>query len=79
MSRKISRNISRRQVSAALLGVPALAQTPPVSNAKPQTVSKPGTDEDLRAQASRQVRSTAEQLRKFPIPIETEPAFRFKA
>jgi hypothetical protein len=71
--------LSRRAVSAALLGVPALAQAPPPAGGqKPQEAVKPAADGDVRTAASRQVQSTAALLRKFEIAIETEPAFRFK-
>ncbi len=71
----MKRRITRRSLSAGLLAVPALAQVPPQA-ATPKPV-QPG--EDLRANASRQIQNTAAQLRKFVIPAETEPAFRFKA
>jgi hypothetical protein len=75
----MSTRLSRRTVSAALIGIPALGQAPPAPGAqKPQETAQPAPADDLRAAASRQVQSTAALLRKFEIPIETEPAFRFK-
>ena len=63
--------VSRRIVSAALLGVPALAQAPPAGSPKPQ-------EQDLRAAASIRIQNTAARLREFEIAVETEPAFRFE-
>ena len=71
----MKRRITRRSLSAGLLAAPALAQLPPQS-----TPPKPAqAGEDLQANALRQIQTAAEQLRKFKIPAETEPAFRFKA
>lgn len=67
---------TRRSVSAVLLGVPALAQVRPAEAPKADAAAPP---EDLRKAASERVQTTAERLRKFAIPMETEPAFRFRA
>ena len=63
---------TRREIAAALSTSAALlaqAPSPPV----PQT-----PDDELKA-ARESNRQNSEQLAKFPLPISTEPAARFKA
>jgi hypothetical protein len=57
------RGVTRRQIAAAFLAAPAVAQTPPVS--------------DLEA-VRRQTQQTREQLRKFKVPQLLEPSFAFR-
>jgi hypothetical protein len=75
----VKSRLTRRKLSGALFAVPLLAQTPPAAGPKPEQPKSAEPEQDLRQAASRQVRNAAEELRKFSIPIETEPAFRFKA
>jgi hypothetical protein len=64
--------LTRRQVAAAALSVPALlAQTP--APPLPQNA-----EEELKA-ARDQNRQISEALAKFPLPMATEPATHFKA
>ena len=53
-----------------------LAATAAVNGAAAQTPST--EDEDLKA-AHEQLQTNAQQLAKVPLPMATEPAFRFKA
>ena len=55
--------VTRRQLAAALAAM-----------------QKPGdTEEDLLKNARESVQRNGETLAKFPVPIETEPAFVFRA
>jgi hypothetical protein len=70
MSKK-SQNLTRRQLAAVLSAPVLLAQVP---NAPlPQNA-----DEELKA-ARDQNHAISEQLARFPLPMTTEPATRFKA
>jgi hypothetical protein len=63
-------DVTRRKlatmIAAAAAANTAAAQTPPAA------------DEDLKA-AHEALQSNAQQLAKVPLPMATEPAFRFKA
>ncbi len=59
--------VTRRDLaSALLLAAPALAQAP---------AADPATDLET---ARTQLRSNTGQLRKYPVPVATEPSFAFK-
>lgn len=63
--------LTRRQL-AGLLGAPALA--------RPQEKAGPAEDEQqLLAAARDRMRRNAEALAKVRVPVETEPAFQFRA
>ena len=61
--------LTRRQLAAAALAPAALAQT---------TGSPAAPEEELK-QALARLKANSEALAKFQAPIETEPAFQFKA
>ena len=63
--------LTRRELAAALSAPALLAQT-----ANPPIPKNP--DEELKA-AREENRRNSEQVAKFPIPMSTEPAIRFKA
>ncbi len=62
--------LTRRQLAAAIIAVPALAQiaTPPT----------PRYEEDPVKATEAGNRATREQLAKFQLPMSTEPSFVFK-
>lgn len=60
--------LTRRQLAAAALAPAALAQT-----------SAPATASDELNAAQRRLKANSEALSKIQVPIETEPAFQFKA
>jgi hypothetical protein len=65
-------DVSRRKIAQTLAAMAAIrfdavAQTAPVNS-----------DVDLKA-ARDQIRGNAEQIAKVPVPMATEPAFRFRA
>jgi hypothetical protein len=65
---------TRREIATALSASAALlAQTPSLPPPIPQT-----PDDELKA-ARESNRQNSEQLAKFPLPMSTEPAARFKA
>jgi hypothetical protein len=67
---------TRREIAAALSTSAALlAQAP--SPPPPQTAAL-SPDDELKA-ARESNRQNSEQLAKFPLPMSTEPAARFKA
>ncbi len=59
--------VTRRKLFAAPLAVPAIAQT------------APATPEDEIQAARESLRRNADALAKVKVPVETEPAFLFKA
>ena len=59
--------VTRRTLVANVLAAPAVAQTAPAT-----------PDEELKA-ARENVRRNIEALAKVKVPVETEPAFQFKA
>jgi hypothetical protein len=68
--------LTRRQAAAAIsASVTALAQAQPPAST-PRLPANPG--EELQAAMSL-LRDNAEQLARFPLPMSTEPAVRFKA
>jgi hypothetical protein len=64
--------MTRREwaVALAVSGVPAAAQT--------VSPGPKGSAGDMLAQARRDVRREVDELRKFPLPPATEPAFVFE-
>ena len=67
--------LTRREIALALSGsAAALAQTPAPSTQTPVLSS----DDELKA-ARDSIRQNSEALAKFPLPLSTEPAARFKA
>jgi hypothetical protein len=66
MKLPVSPRISRRQLAAAVL-----APAPMLGQATPATA-------DELAAARQRVQSNADRLRKFKIPIATEPSFTFR-
>jgi hypothetical protein len=71
MKASSSSGITRRDLATAITALPLLA----TSAASAQTASTPA--EELAA-ARQQTQRNAEQLRKFKIPIATEPSFSFR-
>jgi hypothetical protein len=66
--------LTRREIATALSASAALlAQAP--APPQPQNSSP---DDELKA-ARDSIRQNSEQLAKFPLPMSTEPATRFKA
>ena len=63
--------LTRRELVAALAPAAALAQTAP-----PRVPGTPG--EELQAAQAR-LKANSEALSKLTVPMETEPAFQFKA
>lgn len=59
--------ITRRTLAAAVLAAPAAAQPAPAA-----------PEEELKA-ARENLRRNAQALAKVKLPVETEPAFQFKA
>jgi hypothetical protein len=59
--------VTRRSLVTNVLAVPAIAQT------------APATAQDELQAARENVRRNAEALAKVNVPVETEPAFLFKA
>ena len=61
-----SKGVTRRKLGLTFMAMPAaaLAQQPPA--------------EDVLAVARDQVKSTSEELRKYKVPIATEPSFAFR-
>ena len=59
--------LTRRALVANVLAAPAIAQTPPA------------TAEDELQSARESLRRNVEALAKVKVPVETEPAFQFKA
>jgi len=67
--------MTRRELAALLIAVPAAAQTvAPAEPAKP-----PATPEDQLVSARDDLRQSAAQLDKVKLDVTTEPAFHFKA
>jgi hypothetical protein len=64
--------LTRRQLVATLAPAAALAQT-----AAPQTAPASPADELSAAQA--RLKANREALARLQVPMETEPAFQFKA
>ena len=71
MKASSSRAISRRDLAIAISAIPLLAP----SSAPAQT---PAAPVDELAEARQQGQRTADQLRKFKVPIATEPSFAFR-
>jgi hypothetical protein len=65
--------LTRRQLVATLAPAAALAQTA----ASPQTAPASPADELSAAQA--RLKANSEALARLQVPMETEPAFQFKA
>jgi hypothetical protein len=66
---KQPRGVSRRELAAAVgLAIPAAAAA--------QQSAAPATD--LDAAARDQIKRNTDQLRKFKVPIATEPSFSFR-
>jgi hypothetical protein len=61
--------VTRRQMAAALVAGTAAAQTTP----------QPAAPADELQAARQRMKSSTESLAKVRVPIETEPAFQFKA
>jgi len=66
--------LTRRQLVAALAPAAALAQTVAPS----QTATPANPADELKAAQAR-LKANSEALAKLPVPMETEPAFQFKA
>ena len=62
--------LTRRQLATALTSAAALAQTPSGPPATPE--------EELKAARDR-IKAAGAALAKQEVPVETEPAFQFKA
>jgi len=61
--------LTRRQMAALALAPAALAQTPP----------QPATASDELKAAQARMKANSDALSRMQVPIETEPAFQFKA
>ena len=68
--------ITRRGMAALLASFGAQAQTPPGPVSAVQPV--PTADADLQS-AREQVKANVTALSQFEVPMNTEPAFEFKA
>jgi len=70
--------LTRREIATALsVSSVLLGQTPASPPPVPQNVTL-SPDDELKA-ARDSIRQNSEQLAKFPLPMTTEPATRFKA
>jgi len=71
---------TRREIATALSTSAALlAQTPSPPPPQNTPASPPLTPDDELKAARESNRQNSEQLAKFPLPMSTEPAARFKA
>jgi hypothetical protein len=71
MKRPISTAVTRRDLAAVLAALPLVAA--PAAN--PQTQTAP---QDELAAARQRTQQTIDQLRRFKVPIATEPSFAFR-
>ncbi len=77
--------VTRRQVVAALVAAPAMAQapTPPVSTVPPEgvpsAVPAPANAQARRQKAEDGIRKASEALRNVKVPLDLEPSFAFSA
>ena len=67
--------LTRREIAAALSASAVLLGQAPAPPVPPNPLSP---DDELKA-ARDSIRQNSEQLAKFPLPMSTEPAVRFKA
>jgi hypothetical protein len=68
--------LTRREIATALSASAVLLAQAPALPIPQNSVLSP--DDELKA-ARDSIRQNSEQLAKFPLPISTEPATRFKA
>jgi hypothetical protein len=68
-----SMRVSRRNWVILLGATPLLAQTPP------QSAASPVTPEQSMDKARSQVREVSDKLTAIEVPMNIEPAFRFRA
>lgn len=65
--------VTRRQLAGALLGAPPL-----LAQAQPEP-AQPETAAELLAAGRERIRRNVESLAKVQVPMNTEPAFSFRA
>jgi len=77
----MSSRLTRRQLSALLITVPAAAQVtskiPP--QGAPAPPPAPATPEERARKAVTDVRDVSDRLSKIEVPMSLEPAFAFRA
>ena len=65
--------LTRRKLMGAMISGAALAQT------QPPQAPPASPDEELKAAVKAEAQRRAEVLAEFPVPMQVEPAFEFKA
>jgi hypothetical protein len=72
MKKPSSGGVSRRDLGIAIAAAGA------VTSATAQQPTAAPSNEDVLTTAREQVRATGEKLRKFKVPLATEPSFTFR-
>ena len=72
MKKPSSGGVTRRDLAVAIATAGA------VTSAVAQQPAAAPSNEDLLTTAREQVRATGEKLRKFKVPVATEPSFTFR-
>jgi hypothetical protein len=71
---------TRREIAAALSASTVLAAQAPAPPSQPPPPNPEAQNPEAELKAARDlIRQNSEQLAKFPLPLSTEPAVRFKA
>jgi len=71
---------TRREIATALSASAVLAAQPPAPPSQNPAQNPEAQNPEAELKAARDtIRQNAEQLAKFPLPMSTEPAVRFKA
>ena len=71
---------TRRDFAAVLAPTVALAQTPAAPQANPPRPPSPPSGGDAEVDAARaRMKANGDTLAKHAVPMDTEPAFQFKA
>lgn len=66
--------LTRRKLTVALAAIPAAAAS---AQAQADATRRATVEEDLTA-ARENIRNNVEQMKRFKLPMATEPAFQFK-
>jgi len=74
----MAKNLTRRQLAAALAATPLLAQAPTRTQSPPTPPATSDTPADPVEKARAQARRSAEALNRVQLGMAVEPSFAFK-